>query len=690
MHFTVFDTDGVTPLTGQAGSCTSSLRKNGATTAESVTIGEIGSTGRYYASFTPTAISNYDLEVTCPDDRVVGENWETEAVDLDDLKTEIDANETKIDDILADTDTLEVDLETYMDGKFSTTDGLITTLDGVVDLIKPETDKIQAIDDNVDAILLDTDTIEADLKTYMDTKETNIIAEVDANEAKLDIIQTDLDNPTQYMADVSALAIEANVEGHVTTALNTYDPPTRAELTSDINSVITEVDANETKLDTVITHLTDIKGAGWVDENLRTIDIVVDAIQAITDNLPDSGALTTIQADLDNPNQYKADVTALAIEANVETHVTNSLNSYDPPTRAELTSDIDSVITEVDANETKIDAIDTIVTAIQTVTDLLPDAGALTTIITHLTDIKGAGWVDENITTIDALLDLVKAKTDNLPVNTSSELDAIDTAIAAVPTVGEIDTELTNNHGSGDWITGSGLSEAELHTGLDNYTNKDNWKANITAIATHLTDIKGVGWIDENLVTIDANIDAIGAGGGGGGTGPAVGVPFSTTFPIFNITTGALEPGILPSEFTATLYDPTDTEVGGVTFKEFAGGLYEATFTADATGRWSLSIYHATHLDTGYHYSYTAEQDQSTIRDEIESVNDKMYRVLGLVQENQVIETLTKTATGKMLTGVKYLYDDDPSTGNITDTYDIEVEYDVNDQAVKFTSTKRV
>lgn len=45
---------------------------------------------------------------------------------------------------------------------------------------------------------------------------------------------------------------------------------------------------------TVIAHLLDIKGSGWVDENIRSIDIVVDAIKAVTDNLPDSGALTTI------------------------------------------------------------------------------------------------------------------------------------------------------------------------------------------------------------------------------------------------------------------------------------------------------------------------------------------------------------------------------------------------------------
>jgi len=62
-------------------------------------------------------------------------------------------------------------------------------------------------------------------------------------------------------------------------------------------------------LTTLITHLTDIKGAGWTSENLTTIDSLIDAIKAVTDALPDGGALTTIQADLDNPAQYKADLT---------------------------------------------------------------------------------------------------------------------------------------------------------------------------------------------------------------------------------------------------------------------------------------------------------------------------------------------------------------------------------------------
>jgi hypothetical protein len=89
MQFHVFGTDGKSPLTGQAGSCTSSLRKNGAAASETVTIAEIGTTGRYDATFVSLSAGFYQLSVTCPDDRVVGEHFEVEDADLDSIATEV-------------------------------------------------------------------------------------------------------------------------------------------------------------------------------------------------------------------------------------------------------------------------------------------------------------------------------------------------------------------------------------------------------------------------------------------------------------------------------------------------------------------------------------------------------------------------------------------------------------------------
>jgi hypothetical protein len=80
---------------------------------------------------------------------------------------------------------------------------------------------------------------------------------------QLDIAQADLDNPSQYKAtgfatptnisdaqtaiiaalpSVAGLAVEANIEAHVTAAVSFYDPPTRAEATADKQAILDAID----------------------------------------------------------------------------------------------------------------------------------------------------------------------------------------------------------------------------------------------------------------------------------------------------------------------------------------------------------------------------------------------------------------------------------------------------------------
>ena len=74
-----------------------------------------------------------------------------------------------------------------------------------------------------------------------------------------------------------------------------------------------------------------------------------------------------------NSSQFKADISALALdstvakEANVETHVTASLNAYDPPTRAEATTDKAELIVEHDATQALINEKVTGNTSIQVI-----------------------------------------------------------------------------------------------------------------------------------------------------------------------------------------------------------------------------------------------------------------------------------------------------------------------------------
>ena len=89
----------------------------------------------------------------------------------------------------------------------------------------------------------------ADIDAIKDQTDLIPAAPAPASEydSELAAIQADLDNPNQYKADVSALALEAT--------------------------------------------LTAIKGAGWTDETLVAIDVLIDAIKAKTDTItPSAGA----------------------------------------------------------------------------------------------------------------------------------------------------------------------------------------------------------------------------------------------------------------------------------------------------------------------------------------------------------------------------------------------------------------
>lgn len=93
----------------------------------------------------------------------------------------------------------------------------------------------------------------------------------------LSVVQADLDSPDQYKADVSALALEAT--------------------------------------------LTAIKGGGWTDETLKAIKDAVDAIAG--GGTPPADIWSYATRTLTDPNSYKADVSALALEASLGTHDTD-------------------------------------------------------------------------------------------------------------------------------------------------------------------------------------------------------------------------------------------------------------------------------------------------------------------------------------------------------------------------------
>ena len=111
-------------------------------------------------------------------------------------------------------------------------------------------------------------------------------------------VQADLDNPDQYKADVSG--IPAAVWAYTTRTLSSF------------GTLIADIWAHTTRT---------LSAFGFTVAT--NSDANVSAIKAKTDNLPANPApageydteLAAIQADLNNPDQYKADVSGLALES---------------------------------------------------------------------------------------------------------------------------------------------------------------------------------------------------------------------------------------------------------------------------------------------------------------------------------------------------------------------------------------
>jgi len=151
-----------------------------------------------------------------------------------------------------------------------------------------------ALEATVQAIKAKTDNLPSDpasqsaIESKIDQAEANIRGadgdDLKAISDQLDAVQADLDNPDQYKADVSGLAKEATVQA---IKAKTDNLPSDPASQSAIESKISQAEAN-------------IRGAD--NDDLKVL----------------SDQLDGIQADLDNPDQYKADVSDLAKESTVQ------------------------------------------------------------------------------------------------------------------------------------------------------------------------------------------------------------------------------------------------------------------------------------------------------------------------------------------------------------------------------------
>ena len=228
---------------------------------------------------------------------------------------------------------------------------------------------LQTVDDNVDAILVDTGTTLDDL---IDTEIAAIKAKTDLIPATpaqageytsaLSAIQADLDNPSQYKADVSGLATSS--------ALATVDAV---------------VDGIATTLATPATFKADVSGLATSTE-LSAIDDKIDTLDTVAD-----GIATTLAS----PDNFKADVSALALESTL-TAIKGA--GWSTETLAAIKSAIDALSSG---------GVDPAVIAAAILDALLADHTVAGSVAKTIADI-----LEDTGTTLSNLITAIKSKTD--------------------------------------------------------------------------------------------------------------------------------------------------------------------------------------------------------------------------------------------------------------------------------------
>ncbi len=205
----------------------------------------------------------------------------------------------------------------------------------------------------------------------------------------------------------------------VTIPLVAYNPQSATNLgLSDIAAILTDTETT-------------------LDGKINTIDTVVDAIKAVTDLLPDAGALSDLAAILTD--------TGTTLPATLAT-----IAGY----------------------------LDTEIAAIKAVTDLLPDAGALTTIGTdtaRLTDARAAALTDLiDGGRLDLLIDAIKVVTD-LQAKLVKEYSVDTVTNTHTPTTTQFQTdsitEATTDHFNGRLITFTSGDLIDEQTVIEDYIN---------------------------------------------------------------------------------------------------------------------------------------------------------------------------------------------------------------------------
>jgi len=249
-------------------------------------------------------------------------------------------------------------------------DAIDAVIPGVGDATQVKQDAIKAV---VDAILVDTNT---------------------TLEAKLDAIKA----VTDVLPDAGALTtLQNTVTGIQNDLDNAVDGLGALKLLIDAVQATSNIIEGYTDiLDDATNGLANIKSL------IDTLQGTANTIEGYTDILDDAiNGLANIKSLIDTLQGNVTDIlldTGTTIPGTIATLQTTATG---------IQNDLSNATDGLGALKGLIDAAQADVTSIKAVTDLLPDGGALTTLITHLTDIKGVGWTTQTLVAIKAAVDAI-------------------------------------------------------------------------------------------------------------------------------------------------------------------------------------------------------------------------------------------------------------------------------------------
>lgn len=302
------------------------VSKDGGTSAPIGTLPTVTPTGGKFVKVTLSSTEMDADNVTVLFSDAAGGEWKSLMINLQTAANQLDDVATNVSAILADTGTDGVVVASGSKAGYSLASDQSSVTVGTVNALGATA--LASVNAEVDTALGDYD---APTKAELDSglAALNNVSSSDVQTAAAAAL-TAYDPPTATEMDAAFTEIKgatwastdtleairdrgdaAWTTADVAGALATYDGPTKAELdtaqasieadiaalnnlsASDIDARLAAYDApTKAELDTAVSTLATAAA-------LATVDTVVDGIKAVTDNLPDGGALTTIDANVD-------------------------------------------------------------------------------------------------------------------------------------------------------------------------------------------------------------------------------------------------------------------------------------------------------------------------------------------------------------------------------------------------------